>query len=197
MRIACWNGTEGVEPVASQRRGGGAQAARVAEIIAPVTREAGFDLEDVTVSRVGRRHLVRVVVDSDSGVDLDAIAEVSRSVSSALDDAEQAGPQVVAGEYVLEVTSPGVDRPLTEPRHWRRNIGRLVTVPAQRGDGVTRHVTGRITAADERRVMLEVDGGTCELSYDDLGAGRVQVELQRGLEDGGADDPDVGEGESR
>ncbi len=88
-----------------------------------------------------------------------------------------------------------MDRPLTEPRHWRRNLGRLVSVAVTQ-DGTTRQLTGRITAADEQRVMLEVDDGTRELTYERLGAGRVQVELQR-LDDGGADDPDVGEGELR
>jgi ribosome maturation factor RimP len=82
--------------VTSQPRGAGGagrggQAARLAEVIAPVAQGAGFDLEDVTVSKMGRRRLVRVIVDRDDGVDLDAIAEVSRSASAALDAAEQAG----------------------------------------------------------------------------------------------------------
>jgi ribosome maturation factor RimP len=196
--VAIGVGREGVDPLTSQPRGTGprAQAARLAEVIAPVAADAGFDLEDVRVSRVGRRHLVRVVIDRDGGVDLDAIAEVSRSVSTALDAAERAGDQVVAGEYVLEVSSPGVDRPLTESRHWRRNVGRLVTVPVHE-EGVTRHLTGRVAAADERRVMLEVGDGARELPLEQLGAGRVQVELDRRLGEGGADDQDVGEGEPR
>jgi ribosome maturation factor RimP len=184
--------------VTSQRRGAGrgAQAARLTELIAPVTGGAGFDLEDVTVSRVGRRYLVRVVIDRDAGLDLDAITEVSRAVSSALDAAEQVGAAVVPGEYVLEVSSPGVDRPLTEPRHWRRNVGRLVTAAVAQDDG-PRHLTGRVVDADDRRVMLEVGDGPVELPYDRLGAGRVQVELQRGADSGSAGDLDVGESESR
>jgi ribosome maturation factor RimP len=184
--------------VTSQRRGAGrgGQAARLTEVIAPVTGGAGFDLEDVSVSRVGRRHLVRVVIDRDAGVDLDAITEVSRSVSSALDAAEQAGAAVVPGEYVLEVSSPGVDRPLTEPRHWHRSVGRLVTVAVAHGEG-TRHLTGRVVDADDRRVMLEVDDGPVELPYDRLGPGRVQVEWQREPDRESAGDLDVGEGESR
>ena len=73
-------------------------------------------------AKAGRRSVVRVIVDSDGGVDLDAVADVSKAVSDALDEADPLGEQ----PYVLEVTSPGVDRPLTEPRHWRRNIGRKV-----------------------------------------------------------------------
>jgi ribosome maturation factor RimP len=165
-----------------------ARADRLTEVIAPVARQAGYDLEHVTVSRVGRRHLVRVIIDSDTGVDLDGIAAVSRKVSAALDAAEQAGGTLVSGEYVLEVSSPGVDRPLTQPRHWRRNRGRLVTV-AVTGQGATRRVTGRIVDAGEQGVALEVDGAVREMAFEDLGAGRVQVEL-RPLEE------DQGEGES-
>lgn len=166
--------------MASRGRGAGtrAQAARLAEVITPVTRAAGYDLEKVTVSRLGRRHLVRVVIDSDAGVDLDAIAEVSRAVSAALDAAEQGGDVVIAGEYVLEVSSPGVERPLTQPRHWRRNIGRLVTVPVTR-DGVTQRWTGRVVAADDDGVVLDVEGSATQIAYASLGAGRVQVELGR------------------
>lgn len=186
----------------TSRRGAGAraQAARLAEVIDPVVRHAGFDLEHVAVSRAGRRHLVRVIIDSDSGVDLDGIAEVSRSVSTALDEAERCGESLVAGEYVLEVTSPGVDRPLTEPRHWRRNVGRLVTVPVTQA-GSTRQVTGRVATADELRIVLDVDGESRELALDQLGAGRVQVELRRiGEDDEGSDDgaeQDTGKGDPR
>ena len=84
-----------------------------------------MDLESVRVSVAGRRRLLRVVVDSDHGVSLDDAADVSRDVSAALLDATD-----VIGDvpYTLEVSSPGVDRPLTEPRHWRRAAGRLVRV---------------------------------------------------------------------
>lgn len=160
------------------------------EVIEPVTRAEGFDLEQVTVSRVGRRHLVRVTIDRDGGVGLDAIATVSRAVSSALDAAEARGPAVMPGEYVLEVSSPGVDRPLTELRHWRRNVGRLVTV-AVTEDGVSRRLTGRIRGVTDSAVTLEVDGDRREVPWDRLGPGRVQVEFDRAL-DG---ESDVGEHE--
>ena len=104
------------------------------DVLAPVVAATGYDLEDVTVTSAGRRSLVRVIVDADGGVDLDAVAEVSRVVSEALDgDAD--GGAAFAGPYVLEVSSPGVDRPLTEPRHWRRAIGRLVQVGGGRPHG--------------------------------------------------------------
>lgn len=148
---------------------------RLTEVVTPVADRAGVDLERLTISRLGRRHVVQVVVDRDGGVGLDAIAEVSRAVSTALDTAEDAGAVVIPGEYVLEVSSPGVDRPLSEPRHWRRSIGRLVSVPVA-GEG---QVSGRVRAADAAGVTLDVAGESRTLPYQRLGAGRVQVELQR------------------
>src|SRR5688572_28096970 len=91
-------------------------------LLEPVVGAARLDLEEVNVTPAGRRRLLRVVVDGDGGVDLDRLALVSRSVSEVLDDSDAMGSQ----PYVLEVTSPGVDRPLTEPRHWRRAASRLV-----------------------------------------------------------------------
>jgi ribosome maturation factor RimP len=147
---------------------------------------AGYDLEDLSISRAGRRHMVRVIVDADGGVSLDAIAEVSRAVSGALDEAEASTGDLIVGEYQLEVSSPGVDRPLTLPRHWRRNAGRLVRV-AVRGAGgssaaggtADRQVVARVLDADEARVALDVEGERAEWSYADLGPGRVQVEFSR------------------
>ena len=181
-------------------RGGdlAARRARLRAVIEPVVNDAGYDLEDLSVSRAGRRHVVRVMVDADGGIDLDAVADVSRAVSAALDAAEEAGGDIVAGEYQLEVSSPGVDRPLTLPRHWRRNVGRLVKVtargaaalPGQRGEQPTgdRQLTGRVVAADDEGVQLETDDGRAAWAYAELGPGRVQVEFTRLAELGEPDD---------
>jgi ribosome maturation factor RimP len=151
--------------------GGSASAARerLVDLLQPVVAAAGYDLEDVAVTSAGRRSLVRVVVDSDHGVDLDAVAEVSRAVSDALDAGD-----AFAGPFVLEVSSPGVDRPLTDPRHWRRARGRLVSVRV--GDAT---VTGRVRETTDDGVVLEVDGKARDVAWADLGAGRVQVEFNR------------------
>jgi ribosome maturation factor RimP len=145
---------------------------RVRDALEPVVAAVGYDLEDVSITAAGRRSVVRVIVDRDGGVDLDAVADVSRVVSEQLDRS------AVMGEtpYVLEVSSPGVDRPLTEPRHWRRATGRLVQVPLAEGGSLT----GRVLGADDARVTFDVDGSPRELSYDALSAGRVQVEFSRG-----------------
>ncbi len=157
-----------------------AARARVREVIEPVVSAAGYDLEDLNVSRAGRRHVVRVLVDSDGGINLDDVAVVSREISAALDEAEERGGDVLAGEYQLEVGSPGVDRPLTLPRHWRRNRGRLVAVNG---------LTGRVVDADDAGVVLDVDGAARELTYAELGPGRVQIEFKR------LDEADFGEGD--
>jgi ribosome maturation factor RimP len=147
-----------------------AAKARVRAVIEPVVAGAGYDLEDVSLSRAGRRHVVRVLVDADGGINLDDVAVVSREISAALDEAEESGGEVLAGEYQLEVGSPGVDRPLTLPRHWRRNITRLVTVNG---------LTGRVTAADDQGIVLDVGGKSRELTYAELGPGKVQIEFKR------------------
>lgn len=161
-------------PAAQPRRDLAARRAQLRAVIEPVVTGAGYYLEDLTLSRAGRRHVVRVIVDADSGISLDDVAEVSRAVSKALDAAEEREGELVAGEYQLEVSSPGVDRPLTLPRHWRRNVGRLVRVTA--GE---RQVTGRVIAADDAGVTLDVDGQQRQWSYPELGPGRVQVEFNR------------------
>jgi ribosome maturation factor RimP len=160
------------------------QREAISAVVAPVVAGAGYDLEELTVSRAGRRYLVRLIVDSDQGVSLDAVAEVSRAVSAALDRAEEAGGELLAGEYQLEVSSPGVDRPLTQPRHWRRNRGRLVKVAV-----AGRQVTARVLDADETGVVLDSDP-TNRVPYADLGPGRVQVEFNRVGEPADEDGPD-------
>ncbi|RGA00325.1 ribosome maturation factor RimP [Microbispora triticiradicis] len=155
--------------------GSDARRGRLVELLGPVVAAEGFDLEDVTVTPAGRRRLVRVVVDRDGGVSLDDVADVSQSVSKRLDEVDVLG----GSAYVLEVTSPGVDRPLTEPRHWRRAQGRLVR--AELRDGTS--VEGRVTGADESGVKLD---GARDIAYGELVRGRVQVEFNRrdaGLED--------------
>jgi len=144
---------------------------KVRDALEPVVATAGYDLEDVSVTAAGKRSVLRVVVDRDGGVDLDAVADISRVVSTALDADNVMGD----APYVLEVTSPGVDRPLTLPRHWRRNAGRLVQATI-RDEGTVR---GRIVSADDNAATLDIDGATRTLPYDVLGPGHVQVEFDR------------------
>ena len=154
--------------------------------IEPLVIAAGVDLEDLQIQQAGRREIVRVVVDCDGGVNLDLVADLSQQVSAAL-ESEPLNSQF-AGTYVLEVTSPGVDRPLTELKHWRRALERLVEVQLQDGSVVT----GRLTEVDDDVVTLEVVEGKTSVSKSIplslVELGRVQVEFNRtateGVEDG-------------
>jgi ribosome maturation factor RimP len=155
-------------PGASQRA---AEAARLTNVIEPVLAAMEIDLEAVKLSSAGRRTVLRIVVDADGGLSLDDIADVSREVSAKLDAKDVMGEE----PYTLEVTSPGVDRPLTQPRHWRRAAGRLVIVPL----ASTEEIKGRIIHADQDRVTLEIDGTRRSFGFGELGPGRVQVEFGR------------------
>ena len=156
----------------------GREEGRIADIIRPVIAAAGLDLESVRVSAAGRRRLLRVVVDSDQGVSLDDAATISRQLSAALDTV------AVMGDfpYTLEVSSPGVDRPLIDPRHWRRAVGRLVQVTVNDAgvsgaSGFSGVISGRIVAADSDGVTLDVGGTRRRFGYPALDAGAVQVEF--------------------
>jgi ribosome maturation factor RimP len=140
-------------------------------VVADAVAAAGFDLEALDVTVAGRRRLVKVVVDADDGVDLDDVAEVSRAVSAALD----AHDPNLGGPYTLEVTSPGLDRPLTRPRHWRRAKFRLVAVKRPDGTGFT----ARVGHAGDETVDLLVDGTVQQVAYADLAHAVVEVEFKQ------------------
>ena len=154
------------------------QAATAERIEAELTGPLGalgLDVEAVEITPAGKRRVLRVAVDKDGGVTLDDVAAATRAVNEVLDGSEVMGEQ----PYTLEVTSRGVDRPLTLPRHWRRNASRLVKVSLQDGDDVT----GRITASDDDAATLEVDGEQREIAYADVKRALVQIEFNRKSED--------------
>lgn len=158
-----------------------ARRTALTELVEPIVTTSGFELEEMSLTTAGRRTVVRVVIDSDAGVTLDDAATVSRAISGVLDEqADGAARPELAGSYTLEVSSVGVDRPIKSPRRWRRNIGRLVRVRI----GSTM-VVGRVRSADDSEVALEIDDQLRQFRYDELSAGTVQVEFDRG-EGGGA-----------
>ncbi len=138
-------------------------------LLRPVVEVEGLDLEDIEVTPAGKRRLVRVLVDKNGGVPLDDIAAISSRISAALDEAGSVGET----PYVLEVSSPGVSRPLTEHRHWRRNRGRLVEVALSSGDTLV----GRVREAGEAGIALEVDAVLRQLPWSEITSGQVQVEF--------------------
>ena len=153
------------------------QSERLRELLEPLVTSQGLDLEEIAVDSVGRKRVLRVVVDSDTGADLDQIADVSRALSAKLDETDAMGE----GEYTLEVGTPGAERLLKEHRHYARALGRLVRFQlAEGGD-----LVARIQQVDDDGVDLEVPGvkgrkaTTRRLAFPDIARARVQVEFSR------------------
>jgi ribosome maturation factor RimP len=151
-------------------------------------RALGLDLEAVEITPAGKRRILRIAVDKDGGVTLDEVADATREVNRALDESDVMGEQ----PYTLEVTSRGVDRPLTLPRHWRRNSGRLVKITFTDGSSAT----GRISDSTDERVTLDVSGRKREVSYGEIKRALVQVEFNRPAKQGSSDEASSGEAEA-
>jgi ribosome maturation factor RimP len=128
-------------------------AEQVHRLVESVVTAEGFDLEDVHVTGSTGRTDVSIVVDRDGGGELDVLADLSRQISDVLD----AAPETADAAYVLEVTSPGVDRSLTLPRHWRRATGRKVSVDYVDAAGAPAHLDGRVGSVDEDAVEIVVN----------------------------------------
>lgn len=153
------------------------QSDRLRALLEPLVAAKGLDLEEIETSKAGKRRMLRIIVDSDDGVELDACAELSREVSDLLDETDTMGED----EYVLEVSSPGADRPLTEHRHYIRAIGRLVKF--QTSDGG--ELIARILDVDDEGVDLEVPGvkgrktTARRIAFNDIAKARVEIEFNR------------------
>ncbi|MFJ3498720.1 ribosome maturation factor RimP [Streptomyces sp. NPDC086091] len=153
------------------------QSERLRELLEPLVTSQGLDLEEIAVDSVGRKRVLSVVVDSDTGADLDQIADVSRALSAKLDETDAMGD----GEYTLEVGTPGAERALTEHRHYVRATDRLVRFQLREGG----ELVARILAVDEDGVDLEVPGvkgrkaTARRIAFADVDRARVQVEFNR------------------
>lgn len=158
--------------VPSQAEGARALPERIRALAEPLAREAGLVVESVTITPAGKRRVLRVVVDlpedRTGGVPMDAVATASQAVSAALDDSSVMG----GTPYVLEVSSPGADRPLTERRHWLRARGRLVRIITPAGAALT----GRLTAVTDDGPVLDDDR---PLTWAEVATGRVELEFGR------------------
>jgi len=144
---------------------------RIAQELATPLEALGLNVEAVELTPVGKHRILRIAVDGDNGVTLDEVADATRAVSKVLDESDVMGDH----PYTLEVTSRGVDRPLTLPRHWRRNASRLVKVTST--DGST--FVGRILESDDDAATLDVDGTRREVGYAEVAKALVQVEFNR------------------
>lgn len=149
---------------------------RIADLAAPGAQAAGLIIDEVKVSAAGKRSRVLITVDlpedAEGSADLDAIAEASRAIGAALDEAN-----VPAGAYVLEVSTPGTDRPLTERRHFARARTRKVSVTLKQGGPVE----GRVLAVGDEGVTLEgaTEGEKTTLDWDDIVRGTIVLEWNK------------------
>ena len=154
------------------------QEAKLVAVIEPILAEHGLELDSLDITRMGKRSVLRITVDGDGpkcrGPLLDDIAQASTAVSAALD----ASPAVGDHPYTLEVSSRGVSKPLAEPKHYRRNTGRLVKLWLTDGE-----VTGRIGGATDDEVSLDVDGETRNVAFADVTKAVIQVEMNRPVGD--------------
>lgn len=140
---------------------------QIFELLDPLVTSAGLVLEEVQVQTPGKHRFVTIIVDSETGLNLDQVTEASRTISEVMDGARFMGET----PYTLEVTSPGVDRPLTAPRHWRKNVDRLVKVTKNDGEVFK----ARILSADENQATL--DNGP--IDYADVKRAIIEVEFNR------------------
>ena len=137
------------------------------ELVEPLVSKAGLVLEEVQVQTPGKHRFVTVIVDSETGLNLDQVTDASRLVGEAMDGASFMGD----APYTLEVTSPGVDRPLTAPRHWRKNADRLVKIIKLDGE----ICKGRINSSTEEEVTLDC----CTVAFADIKRATIEVEFNR------------------
>jgi ribosome maturation factor RimP len=151
---------------------------QLAQVVGEVTAAADYDLEELTVRAAGRRRVVRVVIDADGGVTLDAAAQISRAISERLDASGDDDPTGTS-PYTLEVTSPGIGRPLTLPRHFRRARTRLVVLVKTDGKEVTGHVLGVTDTGIELVLSGRKGVSQVQVPFDEIDRARVEVEFSR------------------
>ena len=147
----------------------------ITDLISPAVSEAGFFLEEVQIASPGSHRIITCVVDGQTPLNLDQVTGASRLISELLDTAEFMGETA----FTLEVTSPGVDRPLIYPRHWRKNLTRLIKVTLL--DGTT--TTGRLTEFNESNATLveNIKGRIKEhsIAFADIKRAVVEIEFNR------------------
>jgi len=138
----------------------------IAVAITPAIEAAGYYLEEVTLTPAGKRKIMTVIVDGDTNLSLDQVTAVSKEVSAIV----EVLPALGDTPFTLEVTSPGVDRPLTHPRHWRKNHGRLITVTLEDG----KVVKGRI--GDSTEIDVEID--SLKIAYAAMKRALIEIEFK-------------------
>lgn len=157
---------------------------KIEEFVSPVLNEIGLDVENVKVVRAGAKSQIIVQVDADERPDLDVLEQVTHEVSAALDAAEARGDADFGTQgYTLEVSTPGIDAPLSQPRHWRRNRGRIAEISLADGTSLTARI-GALSPDGESVILVTSKGpkgrlkavGQC-FQLTDVARAVVQVEF--------------------
>ena len=141
----------------------------ISAAITPELSDLGFYLEDITITSAGRRSMITVIVDGDNHLSLDQVTVATKAIGEIVENIQSLGQ----APFTLEVTSPGLDRPLTKPRHWRKNIDRLVKIVLLDG----REIKGRVkdvseisTTVDEQAVKFsDIKRATLEIEFKQVG----------------------------
>jgi ribosome maturation factor RimP len=148
---------------------------QISELITPALQQAGYFLEDVNLVTPGQHRIVTIIVDGERALNLDQVTVATKMISELLDEAQFMGET----PFTLEVTSPGVDRPLTQPRHFSKNIDRLLKVVKTDGEVVT----GRISSNTENDVTLLVtekkESKDIVLTFSEINRATVEIEFNR------------------
>ena len=138
----------------------------ISAAIRPIIEASGNYLEELTITSAGKVKILTVIVDSDSHLNLDQITAATKEISEVIETLEELGDSA----FTLEVTSPGIDRPLTKPRHWRKNFGRLVKITMTSGQDIQ----GRIGEATETTVLV----GDQKVSFEDIKRAVLKIEFK-------------------
>ena len=138
----------------------------ISAAITPALEALGFYLEDVTIISAGRRSMLTIIVDGDTHLSLDQVTSATKAIGEIVESIQSLGET----PFTLEVTSPGLDRPLTKVRHWQKNINRLVKVVLQDGS----EIKGRINEVNEANSVV----GEIKVNYSDIKRATLEVEFK-------------------
>ena len=148
---------------------------QITELIEPAVSAQGFFLEEVQLVSPGKHRIVTCIVDGEVALNLDQVTSVSRAISELLDESPIMGDTA----FTLEVTSPGIDRPLTKPRHFAKNQDRLLKVTKSNGDVVTGRILSNTDSAVTLTVEVKKDTAEVVIAYADIKRAVVEIEFNR------------------
>jgi ribosome maturation factor RimP len=140
---------------------------QVLAVITPAIESLGFYIEDITITSAGKRSMLTVIVDGDTHLSLDQVTVATKAISEIVENL----PTLGNNPFTLEVTSPGLDRPLTKPRHWRKNQDRLIKIVLTDG----KEINGRIKDSDE--TSATVDDQT--INFSDIKRATLEIEFKK------------------